>query len=100
MKKTPVKDFMSTKGYDLVSPIRSNVNGYLFVTFLDSKNPDDAENIYLSVKSAERAKVGENIDRKWSIVDYVTDAGVQRIKLTNSGDDARATLINRGYVAL
>lgn len=100
MTKTAVKDFMSTKGYDLVSPIRSNTNGYLFCTFLDSKNPNDAENIYLSVKSAKTMAVDKTIDRNWSIVHYTTDEGVQRIKLTNSGEDAKETLMNRGYVAL
>ena len=100
MTKTAVKDFMTSKGYDLCSPIRSNVNGYFFVTFLDSKNPNDAENVYLSVKSAKTMAEGKTIDRNWSIVDYVTEEGVQRIKLTNSGEDAKETLMNRGYVAL
>lgn len=98
--KNPVKDFMSSKGYDLVSPVRANANGYLFVTFLDSKNPKDAENIYLSVKSAKTMAVDKTIDRNWSVVSYVTDEGAPRVKLTNSGEDARETLMNRGYVAL
>ena len=100
MTRNSVNDFMNTKGDDLVSPIRSNVNGYLFVTFIDSEKPDDAENIYLSVKSAERAKAGDNIDRNWSVVEYTTDQGVQRVKLTDSGENAKQTLMNRGYVAL
>lgn len=98
--KTPIKDYMSTKGYDLVSPIRANTNKYLFVTFINSSNPDDAENVYLSVKASERATEGKTIDRNWSIVETVNQAGETRLKLTDSGEDAKQTLLNRGYVAL
>ena len=99
--KTPVKDYMSTKGYDLCSPIRSSKeSGYLFVTFLNSSNPEEAENIWLSVKASSRAEAGKTIDRNWSVVETVNAAGQPRLKLTDSGEDARATLLNRGYVAL
>lgn len=99
--KTPVVDYMSTKGYDLVSPIRSSKeSGYLFCTFINSSNPDEVENVWLSIKASSRAQVGKTIDRNWSIVETVNAAGETRLKLTDSGEDARATLINRGYVAL
>jgi len=98
--KTPIKDYMSTKGYDLVSPIRKNAAGYLFCTFLNSSNPEEAENVYLSIKASERAEIGKNIDRNWSVVETVNAGGETRLKLTDSGDDAKQTLLNRGYVAL
>ena len=99
--KTAVKDYMSTHGYDLCSPIRSSKeSGYLFVTFINSSNPDEVENIWLSIKASERAQVGKTIDRNWSIVETVNKAGETRLKLTDSGEDAKQTLLNRGYVAL
>ncbi len=92
---------MSTRGYDLVSPIRSSKeSGYLFCTFINSSNPEEVENIWLSKKASERATEGKTIDRNWSIVETINAEGQNRLKLTDSGEDARATLLNRGYVAL
>jgi len=55
-----IKGFAKSKGFVQISPaIRTNVNGYPFITFINAKN--EAENVYFSKNSAKAVGAGQPV---------------------------------------
>lgn len=92
--KTPlqvlsVKEFAKQNGFvQLVPNVRTNVNGYPFITFL--KEDNTAENIYFSRKASAAVAAGTPVDKQLLSVYQIgitTNAeGEERIKLISNSD--------------
>ncbi len=54
MEVQTIKEFITTQGFNqIASHVRTNTNGYPFVTFIDAtKTPNVAENVYFSKNAA------------------------------------------------
>ncbi len=80
-----VKTFCKDKGFvSVAKAVRTNkVNGYPFVTFIDSNN--QAENIYFSKKASQDVTEGEIVDmsflKKFEIFETTNAQGEIRMKL-------------------
>lgn len=84
----------------MVSKVRTNASGYLFVTLLDKENPDHVENIYFGKRFAEEGgyKNGDQLRAaELFVADTINAQGEARFKLTDKEGDAEATLISMGY---
>lgn len=93
-----LKDFCTTHGYNMVSPVRANVNGYKYVTLLHSDDPGHPENLYLGQRYADTVTVGDKLPLADLFVTEVQNAGGEaRFKLTDREGDATATLVANGY---
>ena len=98
MARIKLKDFCSTKGYNMVSPVRENVNGYKYVTLLHSDDPGNPENLYLGQRYADTVKKDDKLPLADLFVTEVENAaGEARFKLTDKNGDATATLVANGY---
>lgn len=92
--------YCDSKGFNMVSKVRSNVNGYKYVTLLHSDSPDQPENLYLGQRYSETVKVGDSLPiGELFISETINAAGECRFKLTDKGGDARATLVAMGYTS-
>lgn len=103
MARITAKAFAAQQGFNMVSKVRKNTNGYLFVTFLSSEDPNHVENIYFGVRFAEEGgyKEGDNIKiAELFVTDTVNASGETRWKLTDKDGDAVATLEANGYTAI
>ena len=92
-------------GY-LFSPVRKNVNDYLFITILNADDIGNPENVYFAKALAERGempKFGDHLDKeKWFIVETVNrSTGEIRKKVTNKEADretaVKTLMANKGY---
>jgi len=84
MKTLSLKEFMQEKSFAQVIPVvRTNSNGYPFLTFTNSSN--EAENIYFSKSMlVEAGKVDIAFLRSLKACNTVNAAGESRWKLTDS----------------
>lgn len=88
-------------GYNAISKVRANSNGYKYVTMIDTKDPSIVENVYFGREASELVSVDETLDYKaWFAADTINAQGEARIKLTNKEGDAEKTLISMGYTLL
>ena len=98
MARIALKAFCIQNGYNMVSPVRENTNGYKYITCLHSAAPGSPENIYLGQRFGESVTKGQKLDLSLMFVTEVTNAaGEQRMKLTDKNGDAQATLVANGY---
>lgn len=98
MARIKLKDFCQTKGFNMVSPVRENVNGFKYVTLLHSDDPGNPENLYLGRRYADEVKVGDRLPLADLYVTEVENSqGESRFKLTDKNGDAAATLAANGY---
>ncbi len=84
-----VKDFMKKNGYNQFNPtVVKNVNGYLFVTFIN-REENTAENVYFSKNASADFQEGQPIISgffKDLQIGYTTNAsGEERVKLVKKG---------------
>ncbi len=57
MQVSTIKDYCKSKGFTQIAPaIRTNTNGYPFITFIDANNI--AENIYFSKNASKSIGAG------------------------------------------
>ena len=100
MARIALKAFASQNGFDMVSKVRVNANGYLFTTLLSKENPNHTENIYFSKRFQLEGGYTEGDDLKVAEL-FVTDAdnakGEPRLKLTDKNTSAEDTLKSMGY---
>lgn len=100
MARIALKAFASQNGFDMVSRVRANANGYLFVTLLSKENPNHTENIYFGKRFQEEGGYTEGDDLKVAEL-FVTEAdnasGEARLKLTDKNTSAEDTLKSMGY---
>ncbi len=103
MARLTVKEFAVQNGFNMISKVRKNTNGYMFATFLTKEDPNHVENVYFGVRFAEEGGLKEGDALPIGSL-YVTDvenaAGEQRWKLTDRTGDNAATLASMGYSAI
>lgn len=100
MARLTLKDYCTTHGFNMVSKVRANTNGYKYVTLLHSDSPDLPENLYLGQRYGETVKVDDVLPINTLFVTEVLNANNEtRFKLTDKEGDATATLIANGYSA-
>lgn len=85
--RIPVQDWMKSKGFVSVhKSVRTNENGYPYVTFINADNK--AENIYFSKSASENYSTGTPIQKgffdKLNIADTTNAAGEIRTKLVST----------------
>lgn len=98
--RNSLKSYCETKGYDMVSRVRANVNGYKYVTLIDSQNPGEPENLYLGQRYSETVEVNDSLPiGELFVSETLNAAGETRLKLTDKRGDARATLEAMGYTS-
>ena len=59
-----IKDFVISNGFTQIVPIvRSNVNDYHYLTFINADN--QATNVYFSISESEKITEGEVLDKSY-----------------------------------
>ena len=88
-------------GFNSISRVRANSNGYLFITMVSTDNIGEAENIYFGRRASAAFSVGQMVDPSTLFCVETTNAnGDVRWKLTDTEGDAVATLEAKGYQML
>lgn len=83
--------FAKEQGFNAVSEVRTNSNGYKYMTLLDSKT-GNSENIYLGVRYAETVTAGTKVDPKTLFIqDTVNASGETRYKISDRSGEVSAT---------
>lgn len=97
MDTLTLKEYVASEGITQIIPkVRTNKNGYPFVTFVDSKN--EAENIYFSKRLSAKLTKGQSLDNEFirtlRIAVAKNEAGEERVKLTHSERLELADVLN------
>lgn len=83
--RVTLKDYCTSKGYNIVSKVRTNTNGYKYVTLADRNDGGNSENLYLGQRYGEGIKDGDVLPINTLFVAETTNAtGEVRFKLTDS----------------
>lgn len=91
MARASLKDFCHTKGYNRVSKVRANTNGYKYVTLLEAENTTNSENLYLGQRYGEDIEIDTVLPINELFVAEITNAdGEVRIKLTDKSGELSA----------
>jgi hypothetical protein len=88
MTRTSFKSFCASTGVTAVSPVRSNTNGYPFVTILRG---NEAENLYFSINASSDVSDGQDIKsiaNDLFVTDTINATGEPRQKLSFRGNSA------------
>ena len=90
-----VKDFMISAGFtQVVKTVRTNTNGFPYVTFLTADN--SAENVYFSKNASRLVDEGMSIEKgffnPFRVAEITNHAGEKRIKLVGLGESLRASI--------
>ncbi len=88
LQTVSIKQFVADKGFTQIVPkVRTNSNGYPFLTFINAKN--EAENVYFSKASAEGVSkdmpITKAILANYQIAETTNADGEKRTKLVGSG---------------
>ena len=94
MTTITIADFIKSNNFTSVAKqVRANINGYTYVTFIDSKN--EATNIYLSKSLAlevfEGTSIGKGFFANKTIAETANGEGEVRYKLAHK-DSQRISL--------
>ena len=84
-----IKEFVAKHNFTSVVPVvRTNTNGYPFVTFITEDNK--AENVYFSKSASEQVDNGTPVNKdmlaKYQIGYTTNEAGEKRIKLISNSE--------------
>ena len=91
MSRQTLIAFAKEQGFNAVSEVRTNSNGYKYMTLLDSKT-GNSENIYLGVRYAETVTVGTKVDPKTLFIQDTTNAaGETRYKISDRSGEVSAS---------
>ena len=83
MSRIKLTTFASQNGYNAVSKVRANTNGYKYVTLADSET-GNTENIYLGTRFSETVEVGEKLTlTELYVTETENSAGEKRWKITD-----------------
>lgn len=100
MARIALKTFATQNGFDMISKVRVNANGYLFTTLLSKENPQHTENIYFGKRFTLEGGYKEGDDLRVSEL-FITEAdnasGEPRLKLTDKNTSTEDTLKSMGY---
>lgn len=84
MSRITLKDYCSTKGYNRVSKVRLNTNGYPYVTLICAKDTNTSENLYLGVEYGKTVSGGDILPiHELFVAETLNADGEVRMKLTN-----------------
>jgi hypothetical protein len=98
MKRLSIRQYMAKMGFDMMSEIRKNVNGYLYISFIASSDPSNVVSIWFGKEASNNFTAGSDVDPDAVFVTEVSNAaGETRLKLTDKEGDAVATLEARGF---
>ena len=90
MKTLSIKEFAQANNITSYAlTVRSNMNGYLFVTFISATN--EATNIYFSKAMSEKITAGDDVkvllkEHACSIVETTNADGETRLKLCGNSE--------------
>jgi len=89
LKTLTVKELCASKNFTSLAPVvRTNENGYPYITFIDKDNK--AENIYFSKAAAQGVGAGQPVTKEmlsvYQIGITINAAGEERIKLISNSD--------------
>ncbi len=82
-----VKEFAKSNNFTSIAPaIRSNYNGYLYITFIDASNK--AENVYFSKASSAGLGAGQLVTKELlsshQVAETTNAEGEKRMKLVSN----------------
>ncbi len=85
--RMPLKAFLVGQGFNALSKVRANSNGYKYVTanhLSEEGISTKAENIYLGTRYSDSVELGQTLDIETLFVVPTTNAaGAERIKITD-----------------
>jgi len=88
MESYSLKQFCTSNGVTGISPVRTNTNGYPFLTLLSPKFEGGATNIYFSKNEAAKVSEGTKANElglaNMNIVISANKEGEERMKLTTT----------------
>lgn len=88
--RAKIKDFCTSLGYNAVSKVRVNSNGYKYVTLANTTS-GDTENIYLGIRFGETVEVSDRLDLDNTFVTQVENKnGELRYKVTDRSGEISA----------
>lgn len=84
-----IQEFAQAKGFvQVANNVRTNTNGYPFVTFINAKN--EAENVYFSKDASTKVVAGDPVDKTMltthQIAEVTNEAGEVRFKLIGNSE--------------
>lgn len=85
-----IRQFCKDNTVSSVSNVRTNTNGYPYMTFLSEKFEGGAQNIYFGKSTAQSVSANQtpraiNL-QEFSIITTENEAGEERLKLSNNTD--------------
>ncbi len=91
LKAKSLQAFCQEMNVKAISPVRTNTNGYPFVTLISDKFDGGAQNIYFSVNKSAEVKADMQ-PAEWGakdarVVETENEAGEARLKIAGSGSD-------------
>jgi len=91
MSRQTLIAFAKEQGFNAVSEVRANSNGYKYMTLLDS-HTGNANNVYLGQRYAETVTVGQKINPATLFIQDTTNAdGASRFKISDRSGEVSAT---------
>ena len=96
MKTLTIKEFVQENNFtSYVKTVRTNTNGYCFVTFINEAN--EATNVYLSRKLGEEISAGDSVVEMFkahecAVFEVVNADGETRIKLGSRSESLRGSI--------
>jgi hypothetical protein len=89
--RNSLKDYCQTQGYNMVSVVRENTNGYAYVTLIDAHDGSNTENLYLGQRYAGTVTIGDKLPiNELFVAETVNTLGETRLKLTDSNGEVSA----------
>lgn len=90
MSRQTLVAFAKEQGFNSMSIVRANVNGYKYVTLLDSQT-GNANNVYLGQRYADTVAVGDTLNIKALYIQDTNNAdGATRYKISDRSGEVSA----------
>ena len=90
MSRITLKQFALQNGYNAVSKVRVNTNGYKYVTLADTSGVVGTENLYLGTRFSETVEIGEVANLEWFVTETENASGEKRWKVTDKSSEMSA----------
>lgn len=90
MSRISLKQFALQNGYNAVSKVRVNTNGYKYITMADTTGTIGTENLYLGTRFAETVEIGAVANLDWFVIETENSVGEKRFKITDKSSEMSA----------
>lgn len=88
MARISLKDYCTQNGYNRVSKVHMNTNGYPFVTLLCAEDGSLVENLYCSKQYGAQVSEGNILPiNTLFVTETINESGEKRFKLTDNGGE-------------